>query len=66
MSTLMRTLGNLRRIGFKEYGHQMQYMGDTKAGVLVGKDRWGNKFYENLEEDLPLRVRPPAALAVPI
>lgn len=31
--------------------------GDTKAGVLVGKDRYGNKYYENLEEDLPLRTR---------
>ncbi|KAJ9638579.1 hypothetical protein H2204_004350 [Knufia peltigerae] len=57
MSTVTRTLRNLWRIGFKEYGHQMQYMGDTKAGVLVGKDRWGNKYYENLEEDLPLRTR---------
>ncbi|KAK5094876.1 hypothetical protein LTR70_003810 [Exophiala xenobiotica] len=57
MSTILRTLRNLRKIGFKEYGHQMQYMGDTKAGVLVGKDRYGNKFFENLEQDLPLRTR---------
>lgn len=27
--------------------------GDTKAGTLIGKDRYGNKFYENLEEELP-------------
>ncbi|CAD0109870.1 unnamed protein product [Aureobasidium uvarum] len=27
MSTIMRTLRNLRSIGLKEYGHQMQYMG---------------------------------------
>lgn len=32
-------------------------IGDTKAGVLVGKDRYGNKYFENLEEDLPLRTR---------
>jgi len=57
MSTLTRTLRNLWRIGFKEYGHQLQYLGDTKAGVLVGADRYGNKYYENLEEDLPLRTR---------
>ena len=35
----------------------MIYAGDTKAGVLVGKDRYGNKYFENLEEDLPLRTR---------
>ncbi|CAD0018933.1 unnamed protein product, partial [Aureobasidium pullulans] len=50
MSTIMRTLRNLRQIGLKEYGHQMQ------AGTLVGKDRYGNKYFENLE-DLPLRTR---------
>lgn len=32
-------------------------LGDTKAGVLVGKDRYGNKYFENLQEDLPLRTR---------
>ena len=34
-----------------------QPIGDTKAGVLVGKDRYGNKYFENLQEDLPLRTR---------
>ncbi|KAK2801725.1 hypothetical protein FQN50_007640 [Emmonsiellopsis sp. PD_5] len=56
MSTLLRTARNLWRIGFKEYGHQMQYMGDTKAGTLIATDRYGNKYYENMEE-LPLRTR---------
>jgi hypothetical protein len=32
--------------------------GDTKAGVLVGTDKFGNKFYENNDE-LP---REPALL----
>lgn len=27
--------------------------GDTKAGTLVGIDRYGNKFFENMEEELP-------------
>jgi NADH:ubiquinone oxidoreductase subunit len=31
--------------------------GDTKAGTLIGSDRYGNKYYENLEEELPLRTR---------
>ena len=33
-----------------------QYIGDTKAGKLIGTDRAGNKFFENHEE-LPLRTR---------
>ncbi|KAI7350272.1 hypothetical protein KC336_g22595, partial [Hortaea werneckii] len=57
MSTIPRTLRNLRSIGLKEYGHQMQYMGDTKRGTLIGIDRYGNKYFENLEEELPLRTR---------
>jgi len=28
-------------------------IGDTKAGKLVGTDRTGNKYYENLEDELP-------------
>lgn len=24
--------------------------GDTKAGVLIGTDKFGNKFYENKDE----------------
>lgn len=31
----------------------MQSTGDTKAGTLIAKDRYGNKYYENLEEELP-------------
>ncbi|KAF1972223.1 NDUFA12-domain-containing protein [Bimuria novae-zelandiae CBS 107.79] len=58
MSTLMRTLRNLRRIGFKEYGHQMAVpAGDTKAGTFKGTDKYGNKYYENMAEELPLRTR---------
>jgi hypothetical protein len=40
----------------KSYGRNIDlYAGDTKAGTLIGKDRFGNKFYENLEEELPRR-----------
>ena len=31
--------------------------GDTKAGTLIAKDRFGNKYYENLEEELPRKLR---------
>lgn len=27
--------------------------GDTKAGTLVGTDRFGNKYYENMTDELP-------------
>ncbi|KAL8710977.1 MAG: hypothetical protein Q9220_004576 [cf. Caloplaca sp. 1 TL-2023] len=57
MSTILRTLRNLRRIGMKDYAHQMQNIGDTKAGTYIASDRFGNKYYENVEEELPLRTR---------
>ncbi|KAI9818497.1 MAG: hypothetical protein M1827_000556 [Pycnora praestabilis] len=57
MSTILRTLRNIRQIGIKEYAHQMQNIGDTKAGTFIGADRFGNKYYENLEQELPLRTR---------
>ncbi|KAF1813268.1 NADH-ubiquinone oxidoreductase subunit B17.2 [Eremomyces bilateralis CBS 781.70] len=57
MSTIPRTLRNLWRVGLKDFGHQMQYIGDTKAGTLIGTDRYGNKYFENLEEEMQLRTR---------
>ncbi|RDL35350.1 NADH dehydrogenase [ubiquinone] 1 alpha subcomplex subunit [Venustampulla echinocandica] len=56
MSTLTRSWRHLRKAGIRDALHQMQHQGDTKAGILVGKDRWGNKFFENVDE-LPLRTR---------
>lgn len=31
----------------------MQYMGDTKAGTYIATDKYGNKYYENLDDELP-------------
>ncbi|EAW12564.1 complex I NDUFA12 subunit family protein [Aspergillus clavatus NRRL 1] len=75
MSTILRTLRNLRQIGLKVGSRvgfgvsQKPYTnlctltgiwtpdaGDTKAGTLIATDRYGNKYYENMEE-LPLRTR---------
>ena len=53
MSTLLRTYRNLRKIGIRDYLHQMQYIGDTKAGTYIATDRYGNKYYENLQDELP-------------
>ncbi len=27
--------------------------GDTKAGTLVGVDKFGNKYFENMQDELP-------------
>ncbi|KXJ93457.1 NADH ubiquinone oxidoreductase subunit NDUFA12-domain-containing protein [Microdochium bolleyi] len=56
MSTITRTLRNLGKVGVKDFFKQMNYIGDTKAGVLIGTDRFGNKYFENNDE-LPLRTR---------
>src|SRR5699024_9287088 len=30
--------------------------GDTKAGTFIGADRYGNKYYENMAEELPRKL----------
>ncbi|KAK4137719.1 hypothetical protein BT67DRAFT_447466 [Trichocladium antarcticum] len=44
MSYITRTLGNIRKIGLKEYWHQLNVR-DTKAGVLIGTDKFGNNAH---------------------
>ncbi|KAK9456563.1 NADH ubiquinone oxidoreductase subunit NDUFA12-domain-containing protein [Dipodascopsis uninucleata] len=57
-SSLTRVIRNIRRIGISDYFKQLNQMGDTKYGHLVGIDRAGNKFYENTSEDeIHLRTR---------
>lgn len=53
MSTVMRTLRSIRKIGIRDFLHQIQNIGDTKAGTYIASDRYGNKYYENLEQELP-------------
>lgn len=50
-SSLIRVLRNGWNVGFKSYLRQLNGIGDTKAGKLVGTDAYGNKFYENDSED---------------
>jgi hypothetical protein len=38
-------------------------IGDTKAGTLIAKDRFGNKYFENLQDELP-RTESPLLLRV--
>jgi NADH dehydrogenase (ubiquinone) 1 alpha subcomplex subunit 12 len=66
--SFVRYVRNIRRIGIRQWWHQLQYIGDAKAGTLVGtdqyvllsrtiltgfdlSDRFGNKYFENLNPD---------------
>jgi NADH dehydrogenase [ubiquinone] 1 alpha subcomplex assembly factor 2 len=46
----LRFLNNLRKSGFKEFWKQLNTIGDSKSGVLVGTDKFGNRYFENLDE----------------
>lgn len=37
----------------QDTGSLTRCAGDTKAGTLIGQDKYGNKYFENLEEELP-------------
>lgn len=37
----------------------MRKLGDTKAGTLIGTDKFGNKYYENMADELPCTGKPP-------
>jgi NADH:ubiquinone oxidoreductase subunit len=46
------------RVGPANYFRQLQNIGDTKYGTLVGVDVFGNKYFENTSEDeIHLRTR---------
>lgn len=44
----------------------MNGIGDTKAGTLIATDRYGNKYFENLAEELPCKLAMVHFPAVPI
>lgn len=46
------------KAGWKRYAKQMNEIGDARAGILVGKDDFGNEFYESDDPvDIHLRTR---------
>ncbi|CAG8436892.1 7621_t:CDS:2 [Ambispora gerdemannii] len=47
---ITRIIKNFFKVGPVSYWRQLQHIGDTKAGTLVGVDQFGNKYYENKEE----------------
>ncbi|KAJ9096618.1 hypothetical protein QFC20_006380 [Naganishia adeliensis] len=57
--SLMRTIRNIREGGIKEWFRQMTYIGDAKYGKCVGKDQFGNRYFEQLdwEKEIPGRHR---------
>ncbi|KAF3919184.1 hypothetical protein AA313_de0207328 [Arthrobotrys entomopaga] len=57
MSTFPRTIKNIWRAGFMDSVKQLATLGDTKAGTLVGTDKYGNRYFQNDQEELPLRTR---------
>ncbi|KAF5322211.1 hypothetical protein D9619_001085 [Psilocybe cf. subviscida] len=59
MVSLARTIRNIRREGLSAWWRQMQYICDAKSGTFIGKDQFGNKYYENRngEEEIPGRHR---------
>jgi hypothetical protein len=40
----------------KWFTNSRALIGDTKAGTLIGTDRYGNKYYENMTEELPRKT----------
>ncbi|GAA97859.1 uncharacterized protein L969DRAFT_96240 [Mixia osmundae IAM 14324] len=55
--SLARTIKHFRAVGFREWFHQMMTIGDAKSGKLAGIDQFGNKYYENTEDEVPGRHR---------
>ncbi|KAF8075994.1 NDUFA12-domain-containing protein [Lyophyllum atratum] len=57
--SVLRTVRTIRRVGVREWWHQMQYIGDAKSGTYMGKDQFGNRYFENLnpQEEIPGRHR---------
>jgi NADH dehydrogenase (ubiquinone) 1 alpha subcomplex subunit 12 len=46
MPSLARYIRGIRAVGLKEWWHQMQYIGDVKAGTFVGSDQCVTQFYD--------------------
>ncbi|KIY45917.1 NDUFA12-domain-containing protein [Fistulina hepatica ATCC 64428] len=59
MPSVLRTLRNFYRVGWREYFHQIMTIGDSKSGRFVGMDQFGNRYFENTNarEEVPGRHR---------
>ncbi|KAL8281191.1 hypothetical protein RQP46_006549 [Phenoliferia psychrophenolica] len=50
--SILRVVENFRQVGFKGFWRQLNYIGDTKAGTLMGIDQHGNKYFQNTNETI--------------
>ncbi|KAK4699204.1 NADH dehydrogenase (ubiquinone) 1 alpha subcomplex subunit 12, partial [Phenoliferia sp. Uapishka_3] len=50
--SMLRVVENFRQVGFKGFWRQLNYIGDTKAGTLMGTDQHGNSYYQNTNETI--------------
>ncbi|BGP48526.1 hypothetical protein JCM10450v2_004402 [Rhodotorula kratochvilovae] len=50
--SIRRVINNIRQVGPKQAWRDLQYIGDFKAGKLIGSDAHGNRFFENKDETL--------------
>lgn len=59
MSTsIVRTIKNIYSSGIRRAAWQIAFLNDTKRGVYVGTDDYGNKYYEtDVPEEIHLRTR---------
>lgn len=54
---ILNYLSKFWQVGPKEYLRQLNRIGDTKVGTLIGQDSFGNKYYENLQDEIIMRTR---------
>lgn len=50
MSSLPRTIKGFLNLGPGRFFRQLNNIGDTKVGTLIGTDKFGNKYFENFNE----------------
>lgn len=50
MSSFPRTVKGFFSMGPARFFRQLNNIGDTKVGTLIGTDKFGNKYFENLTE----------------
>ncbi|KAF9380158.1 hypothetical protein CPB97_008520 [Podila verticillata] len=50
MSSFPRTVKGFLSLGPSRFMRQLNNIGDTKIGTLVGTDKFGNQYFENLNE----------------
>lgn len=50
--SMFRHLRGLLRVGLKQYCKEVYYLREFRGGTVVGKDQYGNTYYEMADEDL--------------